>query len=102
MSSSSPSGKPGRDQPSVPRDRDVDGSPKLRSDTTPSPADVNIPDEEYTDQDKPLVADSPEARALHDHPSKTKGNLGVGTAGDAARPTKPGIHNKPIPPRGHM
>ena len=26
----------------------------------------------------------------------------VGTAGDAARPSKPGIHNKPLPPRGRM
>lgn len=91
-----------RREPSVPRDRDVAGAAGQRSDSPPAAADANMPDEGYSDQDKPLVADSPEARALHDHPPKTKGTLGVGTAGDAARPTKPGIHSKTIPPRGQM
>ena len=88
--------------PTVPRDRDVDRPTQRNSDSPPAAADVNPPDENYTDQDKPLVAGSAEARALHDRPPKTKGTLGVGTAGDAARPTKPGIHNKPVPPRGQM
>jgi hypothetical protein len=82
----------------VPRDRDTD-----RADVeTPSPqsaADSNIQDEDYTDREKPLVADSDAARALHDRPPRTKGGLGVGTAGDAARPTKTGIYGKPLPPR---
>jgi hypothetical protein len=88
--------------PTVPRDRNVDQRAQRDSDSPPAAADVNPPDESYTDQDKPLVADSAEARALHDRPPRTKGTLGVGTAGDAARPTKPGIHNKTVPPRGKM
>ena len=88
--------------PQVPRDRDLDQPAQRDSDSPPAAADFNPPDENYTDQDKPLVAGSAEARALHDRPPKTKGTLGVGTAGDAARPTKPGIHSKPIPPRGGM
>src|SRR3954464_9219451 len=68
----------------------------------PSAADVNLRDEYYTDQDKPLVAGSDEARALQARPPRAKGETGVGTAGDAARPMKPGIHNKPVPPRGQL
>lgn len=85
----------------VPRDRDLDTAERHSGDM-PSAADRNIPDEDYTDQDKPLVAGSSEARALHKRPPPAKGELGVGTAGDAARPSKPGIHNKPIPPRGRL
>jgi hypothetical protein len=88
--------------PEVPRDPDAGNRSRTRGDEPRSAADANIPDEDYTDQDKPLVAGSQEARALHDKPPRTKGELGVGTAGDAARPSKPGIHNKPIPPRGQM
>ena len=85
--------------PTVPRDRDVDNSSRKRETSPASAADANIEDEEYTDRDKPLVADSDAARALHDNPSRTKGDLGVGTAGDAARPSKTGIYGKPVPPR---
>lgn len=96
--------KPPRDANlSVPRDRDVDAPPRRRSDSPPSAADMNPRDEDiYTDREKPLVAGSREARALHDNPPRAKGELGVGTAGDAARPIKPGIHGKPLPPRGNM
>lgn len=87
----------------VPRDRNVDGSPGHRSDSPPSAADVNPRDEEvYTDREKPLVAGSRAARKLHDDPPRTKGTLDVGTAGDAARPIKPGIHGKPLAPRGDV
>jgi hypothetical protein len=88
--------------PQVPRDRDAGTASRRRTAEPKSASDVNPRDEYYTDQDKPLVAGSREARALHDRPPPTKGELGVGTAGDAARPTKPGIHNKPVPPRGNM
>jgi hypothetical protein len=88
--------------PEVPRDRDAGTASRRRTDQPKSASDVNPRDEYYTDHDKPLVAGSREARALHDRPPPAKGELGVGTAGDAARPTKPGIHNKPVPPRGNM
>jgi hypothetical protein len=103
-SSSDPSPKSkGKDGAAVPRDREVDGSPKHRTDRVPSAADVNPRDEDvYTDRDKPLVAGSRDARALHDHPPKGKDQLEVGSAGDAARPIKTGIGGKPIPPRGNM
>lgn len=95
--------KPKRDSaPTVPRDTVRADDERLRGKSPPSAADVNPPDEAFGDQDKPLVAGSREARALHDRPPKTKETLGVGTAGDAARPSKPGIHNKPIPPRGKL
>jgi hypothetical protein len=99
-SSKKPNTKSGA--PTVPRDRVLDGSPELRSDPTPAAVDRNIPEEDYTDRDKPLVAGSREARALHDRPPPTKGELDVGTAGDAARPSKGGIHGKPLPPRGQL
>jgi hypothetical protein len=101
--STSPSANPdsGHAQPTVPRDKVLDGSEQLRTDSPSSAADVNTPDEEYTDEGKPLVTGSREAKALHNR-QPGKGQLGVGTAGDAARPTKPGIHNKPVPPRGHL
>jgi hypothetical protein len=84
----------------VPRDRQTDD--KLPKKPTPSPATSNPTDEDYADAGKPLVAGSPEAIALHNRPPPARGELGVGTAGDAARPIKPGIHDKPIPPRGTM
>ena len=83
--------------PQVPRDPDV-GKADAGGREPKSAADVNPRDEYYTDLDKPLVAGSKPARVLHDNPGK----LGVGTAGDAARATKPGVHNKPIPPRGSL
>lgn len=101
-SSSGQKAKKPSPQPTVPRDADIEDS----ANPTPSPpsaADVNPRDEEiYTDREKPLVAGSREARLLHDNPPRTKGTLDVGTAGDAARPTKPGIHGKPLPPRGDV
>lgn len=86
----------------VPRDRDLDAPPRRRRESPPSAADVNPRDEDYTDREKPLVAGSREARLLHENPPRAKGELGVGTAGDAARPIKPGIHGKPLPPRGNL
>lgn len=46
-----------------------------------------------------LEPDSPPARALHEHPPKGKGQLDVGTGGDAARPGKTGIAPTSIQPR---
>lgn len=68
----------------------------------PAPDGPTMRDEDYADHEKPLVAGSTEAKRLHRRPPKGKGQLGVGTGGDAARPGKAGIHGKPIPPRGHM
>lgn len=81
----------------VPRDRVTDD--KLAKKKMPAPDRVNLRDEDYSDRNKPLVAGSREARALHDNPPPTKGELGVGTAGDAARATKGGVHDTTIPPR---
>jgi hypothetical protein len=64
----------------------------------PSPDTTNPRDEDYTDAGKPLVAGSPDAVALHARPPRTKGETGVGTAADAARPVKSALHDKPIPP----
>jgi hypothetical protein len=101
--STSPSGKgKAKRNTGVPRDRELDQQPARNADSPPAAADVNMPDEGYSDQDKPLVADSREVGALHDRSARNKGTLGVGTAGDAARPTKTGIHSKTIPPRGQM
>ena len=86
----------------VPRDHARADGAKDRRQPMPSADTVNPPDEDYGDQDKPLLAGSPEAKILHRRTSRNKGQLGVGTAGDAARPSKPGLHNKPIPPRGRM
>ncbi|MBI2511441.1 MAG: hypothetical protein HYV96_05645 [Opitutae bacterium] len=46
-----------------------------------------------------LEPESPIARALQEHPPKGKGQLDVGTGGDAARPGKTGIGPTSIPPR---
>jgi len=46
-----------------------------------------------------LDADSPPARALHDRPPKGRGQLTVGSGGDAARPGKTGISATSIQPR---
>lgn len=81
----------------VPRDRATDD--KLAKKKMPAPDRVNIRDEDYSARNKPLVAGSREARALHDNPPPPKGELGVGTAGDAARATKGGIHDTTVPAR---
>lgn len=66
----------------------------------PSPDTVNIRDEDYPAAGKPLLPDSPEAEALHENRAPGKDQLEVGSAGDAARPTKTGIMNPTLPPRG--
>jgi hypothetical protein len=48
-----------------------------------------------------LDPESPPARALHKRPPRGKGQLGVGTGGDAARPGKTGIAPTSIRPRGN-
>ena len=86
----------------VPRDTDVETSESSRAERMPSPDDVNAPDEFESGGDKPLPSDSKAAADLHDKPPGAKGELGVGSAGDAARPSKEGITGKPIPPRGGL
>jgi hypothetical protein len=49
-----------------------------------------------------LEPDSPPARALQAHPPKGKGQLDVGTGGDAARPGKTGISATSIQPRRNL
>ena len=68
----------------------------------PAPSGPSMRDEDYTDRDKPLLPKSVEAERLQDHPPAGKGQLGIGTAGDAGRPTKEGVEGKPIPPRGKL
>lgn len=83
----------------VPRDRRLDtrdGPPM------PSPGGEIMKDEDYADQDKPVLPDSVSAKRLQARPPKGTDQLRVGTAGDAARPSKEGIHNKPVPPRGRV
>lgn len=46
-----------------------------------------------------LDPDSPPARALQAHPPKGRGQLDVGTGGDAARPGKTGLSATSIQPR---
>ncbi|HZP58890.1 MAG TPA: hypothetical protein VFB27_01100 [Opitutaceae bacterium] len=84
----------------VPRDPDVDVAASERP--TPAPGSVNLRDEDLAAANKPLPEDSPLTQALNGHQPHAPGQLGVGTAGDPARPTKEGIHDKPIPPRGHI
>lgn len=62
----------------------------------------NMSDEDYANGDRPLLPDSATARALHARPPRGRDQLRTGTAGDAGRPSKEGIHNKPIPPRGQL
>jgi hypothetical protein len=83
----------------VPRDAKVDTG---KSPVMPTHDPEAVLDEDYADREKPLVAGSDLAKALQDRPPKGKGQLGVGTAGDAARPSKTGIYGKPIPPRGKI
>jgi len=86
----------------VPRDPDVETSETSRAERMPSPNDVNALDEFASGGDKPLSSDSKAAADLHNNPRRAKGELGVGSAGDAARPSKEGITGKPIPPRGGL
>ncbi|HYD85124.1 MAG TPA: hypothetical protein VEA63_13760, partial [Opitutus sp.] len=65
----------------------------------PSPDTVNIRDEDYPSEGKPLPAESPAAKALHEHPPQGHDQLEVGSAGDAARPSKTGIMKPTLPPR---
>lgn len=83
----------------VPRDAKVDTG---MSPPTPAHDAEQWRDEDYTDREKPLIGGSDLAKARHDNPPKGKGQLGVGTAGDVARPSKTGIYGKPIPPRGSV
>lgn len=68
----------------------------------PSPDTTPMRDEDYAVQDQPLVAGSPPEKRLQRHAPPGKDQLRVGTAGDAARPTKEGLHDKPIPPRDRV
>jgi hypothetical protein len=89
----------------VPREPPLDGDDDPaapRDDRAPAAGSVNILDEDYAASGKPLPPDSPIAKALHAHPPRAKDELDVGTAGDAARPTKDGITPTQIPPRGHL
>ena len=86
----------------VPRDSDVDTAESSRREVTPSPDTINIRDEEYPSDDKPLAAESPEARTLHERRPRAPDQLEVGSAGDAARPTKTGIMKTTLPPRSDM
>lgn len=83
----------------VPRDDRLDtgGGPPM-----PPPDGALMRDEDYAEQDASLLPNSRPAKALQRKPPPGKGQLGVGTAGDAARPSKDGIHNKPVPPRGQL
>jgi hypothetical protein len=100
-SDSSPSSK--NKKITVPREQPTDSDATARKETMPSPDQVNAPDEYLAeDADQPLPSDSPAANALHKNPPRAKGELGVGSAGDAARPTKEGISATTIPPRGDM
>jgi hypothetical protein len=86
----------------VPRDQDLASAASSRREVTPSPDTVNIRDEDYAgaETDKPLPADSPATQALHEQPPRGRDQLQPGSAGDAARPSKTGIMNPTLPPRG--
>lgn len=83
----------------VPRDRKLDDG---RGQPTPAPGGDSIKDEDYASNERPLPPDSPITKRLHEHPPKGRDQLEVGSAGDAARPSKEGIHNKTLPPRGRL
>lgn len=99
--SSESSQQPGKEI-TVPRDPDVDTAADNSSEVMPSPDTVNIADEDYPSDDKPLLPESAAARKLHENPPKGSDQLEVGSAGDAARPSKTGIMNTTLPPRGQM
>jgi hypothetical protein len=77
--------------------RDVDAGRITEGDTTPprhhSAEGVDARARGSLDPDSPI------ARALHEHPPRGKGQLGVGTGGDAARSGKTGIGPTSIPSR---
>lgn len=103
MNTSSPKeSRSRRDHPiEVPRDRQTENSSAPSRQWTPAAGSINAPDELYAaGGDKPLPPNSPEANALQARPPRAKGELGVGSAGDAARPTKEGFTGKSLPPRG--
>ena len=83
----------------VPRDSRIDtgGGPPM-----PAADGATMRDEDYAEQDQPLLPDSPAAKRLQARPPRGRDQLRVGTAGDAGRPTKEGIHDKPVPPRGRL
>jgi hypothetical protein len=92
-----------RKEITVPRDPSTEGKAAPRNQPMPSPDQVNAPDEYLAhDADQPLPPESVAGKTLHENPPKTKGQLGVGSAGDAARPTKEGISATTIPPRRDM
>lgn len=80
----------------VPRDADAGHTP---DDTTPPRH--HSPEGVRARVRGSLEPDSPPARALHEHPPKGRGQLDVGTGGDAARPVKTGIAATSINPRGN-
>lgn len=86
---------------SVPRDDDVDRAESSARNPTPAPGTQANPNDETAPR-RELMADSPLAREMHEHPPKGPGQLDVGTGGDAARPGKEGIHDQPIPPRSRV
>jgi hypothetical protein len=87
-------------QPEVPRDRDLDTAENSRRNLTPSPDTVNIRDEDYPSENKPLTPDHPSTEALHTRPPHGRDQLQTGSAGDAARPSKTGIAPTTLAPRG--
>jgi hypothetical protein len=87
----------------VPRDQPTESEATSRKQRMPSPDDVNAPDEYLAqDADQPLPSDAPAGEALHKNPPPAKGELGVGSAGDAARPTKEGVSATTVPGRGNL
>ena len=99
-STPSDSSRSDKNKISVPRDAKVDTAESSRREVMPSPDTVNMPDEGYAPGPKPLPSDSPLAAQLHEHPPQGEDQLEVGSAGDAARPSKTGIVNPTLPPRG--
>ncbi len=94
-----PSHSTSKNKINVPRDADLDTTERSRRDVMPSPDTVNIRDEDYPSENKPLTGDSSAARALHQRPSPAHDQLRAGSAGDAAHPSRTGIMNPALPPR---
>ena len=94
-----------RPEITVPREKPLDGETppsRTRADDPPAAGSINPPEETYAEQEQSLAPDSPLVEALHRRGPTAKDQLDVGTAGDAARPTKTGITPTSIPPRGNM
>jgi hypothetical protein len=81
----------------VPRDADAGDDSK----STPTPPRRHSTVGKRARVRGSLEPDSPPARALHEHPPRGRGQLDVGTGGDAARPGKTGIAPTSIQPRGN-